>query len=90
MRTRADLVGLAVVLRSNANVRAFVLLRQASVILYYLRFRMPHGHDVCEVRDFLLYSDAFSGCGNLLEDELLVEPEDDVGEGGDRQNLIND
>lgn len=89
MRTRTDLVRLAVVLRSNADVRTFVLLRHASVVLDDLRLWMPHGHDVCEVRVFLLNFDALTGHRDLFELELLVEPVNDVREGGDRQNLIN-
>lgn len=89
MRTRTDLVGLAVVLRSNADVRAFIFLRHASVVFDDLRLRMPHGHNVGEVRVFLLNFDALTGHRDLFELELLIEPVNDVREGGDRQNLIN-
>lgn len=89
MRARTNLVCFAVVLRSDADVRALVLLRHACVILDDLLFRMPHSHDVREMRNFLLQPDAFTSYRYLLEGKFLVQPVDDVGKCGDRKNLIN-
>lgn len=90
VRARTNIVRFAVVLRSDADVRALVLLRHACVVLDYLLFRVPHSHDVREVRDFLLQSDALASYRDFLEGEFVVEPVNDIGEGGDRKNLVDD
>lgn len=88
-RTRAHLVGFAVVHRRYANMRTFVLLRCTKMILNDFRFWMPDGDNIRDVSVFLLESNAFAADCRLLESELLVKPINDIGKGCDRVNLID-
>lgn len=71
-RTRAHLVRLAVVHRGDADVRAFVLRRHAQMVFDDLRFRVPNGDDVGDVRVLLLQPDGLAADRCLLQAELVV------------------
>lgn len=70
-------------------MRALILRRHAQVIFDDLCFGMPNGDDVGDVRVFLLESNAFAADCRFFEAEFFIEPVNDVGESGDRVDLVD-